>query len=60
MLGDITTASQQTLKTSIGCRGIGLHSGKKVRLDYVQTLIYDPTERDTGYDISALAPAPDL
>jgi UDP-3-O-[3-hydroxymyristoyl] N-acetylglucosamine deacetylase len=30
MLGDITTASQQTLKTPIGCRGVGLHSGRKV------------------------------
>ena len=42
MLGDITTASQQTLKTSIGCRGIGLHSGRKIRL----TLL--PAPSDTG------------
>lgn len=26
------TASQQTLKTAIGCRGIGLHSGQKVMM----------------------------
>src|SRR5438552_7280662 len=32
MLGDMTTASQQTLKTVIGCRGIGLHSGQKVAM----------------------------
>jgi len=42
MLGDMTTASQQTLKTPIGCRGIGLHSGRKVRL----TLL--PAPPDTG------------
>src|SRR5271166_6871951 len=33
MLGDMTTASQQTLKTAIGCRGIGLHSGQKVAMN---------------------------
>jgi UDP-3-O-[3-hydroxymyristoyl] N-acetylglucosamine deacetylase len=32
MLGDIGAASQQTLKTAIGCRGIGLHSGGKVSM----------------------------
>jgi UDP-3-O-[3-hydroxymyristoyl] N-acetylglucosamine deacetylase len=32
MLGDIATASQQTLKSAIGCRGIGLHSGRKVSM----------------------------
>jgi len=32
MLGDMTTASQRTLKTRIGCRGIGLHSGQKVTM----------------------------
>jgi UDP-3-O-[3-hydroxymyristoyl] N-acetylglucosamine deacetylase len=32
MLGDMETAPQRTLKTSIGCRGIGLHSGRKVSL----------------------------
>ncbi|HKM70905.1 MAG TPA: UDP-3-O-acyl-N-acetylglucosamine deacetylase [Stellaceae bacterium] len=32
MLGDMTTASQQTLKNPIGCRGVGLHSGRKVRM----------------------------
>jgi len=42
MLGDMTTASQQTLKTPIGCRGVGLHSGRKVRM----TLL--PAPVDTG------------
>jgi UDP-3-O-[3-hydroxymyristoyl] N-acetylglucosamine deacetylase len=32
MSGDTATASQQTLKTVIGCRGIGLHSGRKVAM----------------------------
>jgi UDP-3-O-[3-hydroxymyristoyl] N-acetylglucosamine deacetylase len=31
-MGDIETASQRTLKTVIGCRGIGLHSGQKVAM----------------------------
>jgi UDP-3-O-[3-hydroxymyristoyl] N-acetylglucosamine deacetylase len=42
MLGDMTTASQQTLKTKIGCRGIGLHSGRKVALTFL------PAPADTG------------
>src|SRR5438105_6072631 len=42
MLGDMTTASQQTLKTPIGCRGVGLHSGRKVGM----TLL--PARSDTG------------
>jgi len=42
MLGDMTTASQQTLKTQIGCRGIGLHSGRKVALTFL------PAPPDTG------------
>src|ERR1700731_2324951 len=42
MLGDMTTASQQTLKTLIGCRGVGLHSGRKVKM----TL--RPAPPDTG------------
>jgi len=32
MLGDMTTASQRTLKTRIGCRGVGLHSGQKITM----------------------------
>jgi UDP-3-O-[3-hydroxymyristoyl] N-acetylglucosamine deacetylase len=32
MLGELTTASQRTLKTAIGCRGVGLHSGQKVTM----------------------------
>jgi UDP-3-O-[3-hydroxymyristoyl] N-acetylglucosamine deacetylase len=31
-MGDIAAASQRTLKTVIGCRGIGLHSGQKVAM----------------------------
>src|SRR5215468_10617299 len=42
MLGEIATASQQTLKTTIGCRGIGLHSGCKV------AMILHPAPPDTG------------
>ena len=41
-MGDIATASQRTLKTVIGCRGVGLHSGQKVAM----TLC--PAAPDTG------------
>src|SRR5215831_8932241 len=42
MLGEIATAFQQTLKTTIGCRGIGLHSGCKV------AMTLHPAPPDTG------------
>src|ERR1700722_9660975 len=42
MLGDIATASQQTLKTAIGRRGIGLHSGERV------AMTLHPAAADTG------------
>jgi UDP-3-O-[3-hydroxymyristoyl] N-acetylglucosamine deacetylase len=42
MLGDIATASQQTLKTAIECRGIGLHSGERV------AMTLHPAAVDTG------------
>src|SRR5262245_33773025 len=42
MLGDMTTASQRTLKTRIGFRGVGLHSGQRVTM----TLL--PAAPDTG------------
>ena len=42
MLGDMTTASQRTLKTRIGCRGIGLHSGQKVTMSML------PAAPDSG------------
>jgi len=32
MLGEPSTASQQTLRTAIGCSGVGLHSGHKVTM----------------------------
>lgn len=32
MLGEVAAAAQHTLKTAISCRGIGLHSGCKVRM----------------------------
>src|SRR5215472_14197155 len=32
MLGEMTTASKRTLKTRIGCRGVGLHSGQRVTM----------------------------
>ena len=41
-MGDVATASQQTLKTVIGCRGIGLHSGQKV------AMTLRPAPPDTG------------
>ena len=33
MLGDCTPAAQRTLKAAIGCRGVGLHSGRKVSMN---------------------------
>ena len=42
MLGEMGTASQRTLKTAIGCRGIGLHSGCKV------AMTLHPAPPDTG------------
>jgi UDP-3-O-[3-hydroxymyristoyl] N-acetylglucosamine deacetylase len=42
MLGEITLASQQTLKSAIGCRGIGLHTGQKV------SMTLRPAPADTG------------
>src|ERR1700753_4266908 len=35
MLGEIGPPLQQTLKTVIGCRGVGLHSGKKVSMNLI-------------------------
>src|SRR5271166_1895383 len=32
MLGEMTTALQRTVKTRIGCRGVGLHSGQKITM----------------------------
>ncbi|MGH7062208.1 MAG: UDP-3-O-acyl-N-acetylglucosamine deacetylase [Stellaceae bacterium] len=32
MLGEIAATPQQTLKTAIGCKGIGLHSGRRVAM----------------------------
>ena len=32
MSGDFVPALQQTLKTAIGCRGVGLHTGRKVSM----------------------------
>ena len=32
MLGEITGPFQRTLKTAIGCRGVGLHSGQRVAM----------------------------
>jgi len=37
-----SAARQRTLKTSIGCTGVGLHSGAKV------TMVLHPAEPDTG------------
>lgn len=35
MLGETGPPLQQTLKTVIGCRGVGLHSGKKVSMSLI-------------------------
>lgn len=32
MLGEIAASSQHTLKSAIGCRGVGLHSGQRVSM----------------------------
>ncbi|HXC89952.1 MAG TPA: UDP-3-O-acyl-N-acetylglucosamine deacetylase [Stellaceae bacterium] len=42
MLGEIGTPLQHTLKTVIGCRGVGLHSGQRVAMNLV------PAPPDTG------------
>jgi UDP-3-O-[3-hydroxymyristoyl] N-acetylglucosamine deacetylase len=42
MLGELRTAAQQTLKTAIGCCGVGLHSGQQLSM----TLL--PGRPDTG------------
>ncbi|MBV8888512.1 MAG: UDP-3-O-acyl-N-acetylglucosamine deacetylase [Alphaproteobacteria bacterium] len=42
MLGDMEIAAQHTLKTSIGCRGVGLHGGQKV------TMTLRPAPPDSG------------
>ncbi|CAA7616341.1 UDP-3-O-(3-hydroxymyristoyl) N-acetylglucosamine deacetylase [Candidatus Terasakiella magnetica] len=41
-MSDTAPVSQRTLKTSIGCTGIGLHSGAKV------TMVLHPADHDTG------------
>jgi UDP-3-O-[3-hydroxymyristoyl] N-acetylglucosamine deacetylase len=42
MLGEVGAAAQQTLKTAISCRGVGLHSGRKV------TMTLHPAPPDSG------------
>ncbi|HJU15142.1 MAG TPA: UDP-3-O-acyl-N-acetylglucosamine deacetylase [Stellaceae bacterium] len=42
MLGEVATAAQQTLKTAISCRGVGLHSGRKV------TMTLSPAPPESG------------
>ena len=42
MQGEVTVTAQQTLKSAIGCRGIGLHSGQKV------AMTLRPAAPDTG------------
>ncbi len=38
MLGEIAAAPQQTLKTVISCRGVGLHSGRRVAMRLLPAL----------------------
>lgn len=42
MLGEVAAAAQRTLKTAISCRGVGLHSGRKV------TMTLSPAPPDSG------------
>jgi UDP-3-O-[3-hydroxymyristoyl] N-acetylglucosamine deacetylase len=42
MLGELRTAAQQTLKTAIGCCGVGLHSGQQLAMRLL------PAPPDTG------------
>lgn len=42
MLGDMGIAPQRTLRSAIGCRGIGLHSGKSM------SMMLRPAPADTG------------
>jgi UDP-3-O-[3-hydroxymyristoyl] N-acetylglucosamine deacetylase len=56
MLGEIGAPSQQTLKTVIGCRGIGLHSGRRVAMSLLPAapgtgIVFRRT--DTGREIRA-------
>ncbi|HUC71234.1 MAG TPA: UDP-3-O-acyl-N-acetylglucosamine deacetylase [Stellaceae bacterium] len=57
MLGEITGPFQRTLKTAIGCRGVGLHSGQRVAIDLVPAppetgIVFRRT--DTGAEIRAV------
>jgi len=57
MLGEIAGPLQQTLKTVIGCRGIGLHSGQRVAMSLAPAppdtgIVFRRT--DTGAEISAV------
>jgi UDP-3-O-[3-hydroxymyristoyl] N-acetylglucosamine deacetylase len=57
MLGEIGTQFQQTLKASIGCRGVGLHSGRRVTMNLVPAppetgIVFRRT--DTGAEIRAV------
>src|SRR6516164_15219 len=54
MLGDIATASQKTLKSAIGCRGIGLHSGERV------AMTLHPAPPDTGVVIRRTGSAAEI
>jgi UDP-3-O-[3-hydroxymyristoyl] N-acetylglucosamine deacetylase len=57
MLGEVGTPLQQTLRTIIGCRGIGLHSGQRMAMNLVPALpdtgiVFRRT--DTGAEIRAV------
>jgi UDP-3-O-[3-hydroxymyristoyl] N-acetylglucosamine deacetylase len=56
MLGEITPPLQQTLKTVIGCRGIGLHSGRRAAVSLLPApagkgIVFRRT--DTGAEVRA-------
>ncbi len=57
MLGEIAGPLQQTLKTVIGCRGVGLHSGQRIAMSLVPAppetgIVFRRT--DTGTEIGAM------
>jgi UDP-3-O-[3-hydroxymyristoyl] N-acetylglucosamine deacetylase len=57
MLGEIATPLQQTLKAAIGCRGIGLHSGRRVAMSLLPAapgtgIVFRRT--DLGVEIRAI------
>jgi UDP-3-O-[3-hydroxymyristoyl] N-acetylglucosamine deacetylase len=56
MLGELATLPQQTLATVVGCRGVGLHSGRRVEMSLAPAppgtgIVF--RRRDAGAEIQA-------